>query len=63
MGLARMSGTLERVVLRYGGPVRGSAGNLAMGLNERDVEEVNEFLRGERGKVAGTGTGTGGKAA
>ena len=50
MGLARMSGSLRAVGLRYAGPVRGSVGNLAVGLNERVVGEVNEVLRVERSK-------------
>lgn len=56
MGLARMSPSLERVVLRYGGPRRGGEGSVAVGLNERDVAEVNEVLRVERGKEVGTGS-------
>lgn len=59
MGLARMSRSLRTVLLRYGGPVRGSEGNVAVGLNERDVEEVNEVLRVERGKGGRMGVGMG----
>lgn len=53
LALASMSSSLREVRLAYGGPVRGSAGSVAVGLNRRDVEVVNEVLRVERGKGGG----------
>ena len=56
--LGKMSGTLERVKLVYGGPQRGNYPNMATVLNEKEVQEINELLRKERGRKAGTGAGT-----